>query len=127
MKKLIVDLDDTLSTTINGDYVNSQPILPVITKLKEYKKLGFEIIIQSSRNMRTYKSNVGKINIYTLPNIISWLNKYDIPFDEIYIGKPWCGFDGFYIDDKAVRPSEFVNNSYEQIQELLQKEKSKLI
>ncbi len=123
MKRLIVDLDDTISVTIKGDYINSKPVFQTIEKLKEYKAEGFEIVIYSSRNMRTYESNVGKINIFTLPNIIDWLRKYDIPFDEVYVGKPWCGFDGFYVDDKAIRPSEFINMSYEEIRDLLKKEK----
>ena len=98
-KRLVVDLDDTITITVNGDYQHSQPIQPTIDKLKEYKKAGFEIVIYSSRNMRTYEGNVGKINIHTLPNIVDWLNSHDVPYDEIIVGKPWCGFDGFYIDD----------------------------
>jgi capsule biosynthesis phosphatase len=124
MKKLIVDLDDTISITINGEYLNSVPIIPMIEKLNEYKLKGFEIIINTSRNMRTFNSNIGKINIYTLPNILQWLQKYDVPFDEIYIGKPWCGFEGFYIDDKSIRPSEFLKHSYDEIVEILEKEKT---
>jgi capsule biosynthesis phosphatase len=122
MKKLIVDIDNTLSITINSDYENSKPIISVISKLREYQKLGFTIVLFSSRNMRTFESNIGKINIHTLPKLISWLNKHEVPFDELLVGKPWCGHDGFYIDDRAVRPSEFVNHSYEEITELLSKE-----
>ena len=126
MKRLIVDLDDTVSITIKGDYINSSPIPEIIEKLKQYKEEGFEIVINSSRNMRTYESNLGKINIYTLPNIIDWLRKHDVPFDEVYVGKPWCGFDGFYIDDKSIRPSEFIKYSYDEIQEILKLEKEKI-
>lgn len=122
-KRLVVDLDDTITITVNGDYQHSQPIQPTIDKLKEYKKAGFEIAIYSSRNMRTYEGNVGKINIHTLPNIVDWLNSHDVPYDEIIVGKPWCGFDGFYIDDKSVRPSEFHSMTYEEIKEMLKKEK----
>lgn len=122
-KRLIVDLDDTITITVNGDYVNSKPIQPTIDMLKKYKEDGFEIVINSSRNMRTYEANVGKINIHTLPNILNWLDKHDVPYDEVIVGKPWCGFDGFYIDDKSIRPSEFHKLTYEQIQELLKKEK----
>lgn len=122
-KRLVVDLDDTITITEHGDYVNSKPIQPTIDLLKKYKEEGFEIVINSSRNMRTYEANVGKINIYTLPNIVKWLNDHDVPYDELLVGKPWCGFEGFYIDDKAVRPSEFHSMSYEQIMELIEKEK----
>ena len=61
MKRLIMDLDNTITLTENGDYKNAKPIVSVIEKLKEYKAQGFEIIISSSRNMRTYEGNVGKI------------------------------------------------------------------
>ena len=124
VKRLIVDLDNTISYTIKGDYVNSKPIEQTINMLRKYHDEGWEIIINSSRNMRTYEANVGKINIYTLPNIISWLNKYNVPYDEIIVGKPWCGYDGFYIDDKAIRPSEFHSMNEKEIHLLLEKEKS---
>ena len=120
-KRLIVDLDNTISYTIKGDYVNSKPIEQTINMLRKYHDEGWEIVINSSRNMRTYDANVGKINIYTLPNIISWLNKYNVPYDEIIVGKPWCGYDGFYIDDKAIRPSEFHSMNEKEIHKLLEK------
>ena len=125
MKRLIMDLDDTICSTSKGDYENSKPNQLVIEKLSKYKSEGFEIVIHTSRNMRTYKGNVGKINIHTLPNIINWLNKNNVPYDEIIIGKPWCGFEGFYVDDKSIRPSEFISKTYAEIQLLIDKEKNK--
>tara|TARA_E500000331_G_scaffold123539_1_gene121038 strand:+ start:3859 stop:4242 length:384 start_codon:yes stop_codon:yes gene_type:complete len=125
MKKLIVDLDNTISVTENSDYKNSRPLYELLNKLNLYRDKGFQIVIHTSRNMRTYNNNIGKINIHTLPNIVAWLDKYDIPYDEIYIGKPWCGNEGFYIDDRAIRPSEFNSLSYEKIIEILENEKIK--
>lgn len=113
-----MDLDNTITKTENGDYRNAQPINSVLEKLREYKAQGFEIIICSSRNMRTYEGNVGKINIYTLPLIIDWLNRHNVPYDEIYVGKPWCGHHGFYVDDRAVRPDEFSSLTYDEIRKL---------
>ena len=121
--KIVIDLDDTISVTEHGDYVNSNPVKKTVDMIRQYKEQGFYIVIHSARNMRTYNGEVGLINVHTLPNIISWLNKNDIPFDEIIVGKPWCGYDGFYVDDKAIRPSEFHSMSFEQIKELLNKEK----
>lgn len=125
MKRLIMDLDDTISWTKKGDYHNSQPISSVIKKMREYKNLGFDIVINTSRNMRTYEGNIGKINANTLPIIIEWLEKHNVPYDEIYTGKPWCGFEGFYVDDKSIRPSEFASLTVEEIDALLASEKSK--
>ena len=119
MKRLIFDLDDTLCTTQNGDYANAQPITEVIEKLRDYHRQGFTIVINTSRNMRTYQGNIGAINKNTLPIIIDWLARHDIPYDELYVGKPWCGFEGFYVDDKAIRPDELVKLSYVEICQLL--------
>lgn len=124
MKRLIVDLDGTVTLGNTSDYINVLPNLELIKSLNKYQQDGFTIVIATARNMRTYEGNVGKINIHTLPTIIEWLNKHDVPYDEIIIGKPWCGNEGFYIDDKSIRPSEFTSMSYEEIIQLLAKENS---
>ena len=69
--------------------------------------------------MKTYSGNIGQINVKTLPTIIKWLDQHDVPYDEVVVGKPWCGSDGFYIDDRAIRPNEFANLSYNEIRDLL--------
>ncbi|MCW0351354.1 capsular biosynthesis protein [Pantoea ananatis] len=124
MKKLIVDIDMTL-TKGKGENGYEDAIVnrDLLKKLREYKALGFTIVLNTSRNMNSFNNNVGLINKNTLPVIIKWLEENEIPYDEIYVGKPWCGHEGFYIDDKAVRPSEFINMSYDEIIELLRKEK----
>lgn len=123
MKKLIVDLDGTITLANTSDYENVLPNNEVIEQLRKYKSDGFTITIFTARNMRTYKGNVGEINIHTLPIIMKWLDTHNVPHDEIIVGKPWCGHDGFYIDDRAIRPSEFVSMSFEEITALINKEK----
>ena len=122
MKNLIIDLDGTLTIDSKASYQEKLPNIEVINQLKAYKEKGFNITIFTSRNMRTYEGNIGKINIHTLPIITEWLDKHSVPYDEVIVGKPWCGFDGFYVDDKSIRPSEFASMSYDEIQELLKKE-----
>lgn len=124
MKRLIVDLDGTLTQANTSNYNDVLPRKDVVDKLNEYKSDGFEIIICTARNMRTYEGNIGKINIFTLPTIIDWLDKYEVPYDEIIVGKPWCGHEGFYIDDRAVRPSEFTRLSLQEINELIEADKT---
>lgn len=119
MKTLIVDLDGTITIDTDCEYENKPVNKEMIKKLIEYRRMGFKIIINTSRNMKTYQGNIGKINVNTLPKIIEWLNKHNVPYDEIIVGKPWCGDEGFYIDDKAIRPNEFITKNYEEIQELL--------
>ncbi len=118
-------MDGTLTIDDNLPYEDKLINDRVVEACKNYKKKGFKIVVFTSRNMRTYEGNVGKINVNTLPKIIDWLEKHDVPFDEVYVGKPWCGQDGFYVDDKAVRPSEFASLSLNEIKKLLELEKEK--
>jgi capsule biosynthesis phosphatase len=125
MKNIIIDLDNTLTiecTEAEGGYSKKLANVSVVDACRKYREMGFKVIISTSRNMRTYNGNIGKINIHTLPKIIQWLDENEVPYDEIYVGKPWCGFEGFYVDDKAIRPSEFASMSYEEIIKLLDKE-----
>ena len=120
IKRIIVDIDDTL--TINNsssDYGLKKPRVDVIKKLKVYKKKGYEIILYSARNMKTFDGNLSKINKHTLPILIEWLDNHNVEFDGIIMGKPWCGEMGFYIDDNAIRPDEFLNMSEEDIHKLV--------
>lgn len=122
MKKIVIDIDGTLTIDSDCGY-QDKPVNPeVLRKCREYKDMGFEIILFTSRNMRTYEGNIGKINKHTLPVLLDWLKENDIPYDEVHVGKPWCGFEGFYVDDKALRPSEFASLSYDEIKDLLAKE-----
>jgi len=119
MKKLVMDLDNTITIESDLPYNDKKPNLEVIEKMKEYYSNGFSIAIYTARNMNSLKNNVGAITAITLPIIIDWLNKHDVPYDEIFVGKPWCGHGGFYVDDKAIRPNEFINLTHESIQSLV--------
>lgn len=119
MKRLIMDLDETICSKGAGSYEEAALRPHIKKKLEDYKALGFEIVISTSRNMRTFEGNVGKITANTLPIILKWLAKHEIPYDEIYVGKPWCGHDGFYVDDKSIRPDEFERLSYDEIKKLV--------
>ena len=118
-----MDLDETISRKSDGNsYDMATPRYDVIQRMHHYREIGFQICIFTARNMKTFNGNLGKINVHTLPVIIAWLDKHDVPYDEIIVGKPWCGHDGFYVDDRAIRPSEFVSMSLEEINGLLKNE-----
>jgi capsule biosynthesis phosphatase len=116
-RALVMDVDGTLCELRRPDqaYAEVQPIADVVARLREYRAQGFYIILQSSRNMRTYEGNVGLLTARTAPELIDWLARHDIPYDELHLGKPWPGRGGFYVDDRAVRPDEFCRLSYEEI------------
>lgn len=116
---LIFDIDNTICTTENGDYSNSTPNLPIVELIRLRKDEGFYIVLFTSRNMRSYDGSIGKINKFTVPVLVEWLFKHEIPYDELIVGKPWPGPDGYYIDDRSIRPSEFLTLSHKQILSLL--------
>ena len=117
--RLVLDIDGTLTNESNDDYPDKLVNMEVLETLRRYKAAGFTIVLFTSRNMRSFRGNIGLINVNTLPGIVEWLNRNGIPFDEIYVGKPWCGEQGFYVDDKAIRPDEFAKLTYKEICKLL--------
>ena len=116
-KVVVIDIDGTLCEIKSKEqsYLDVIPKFNILEKLNKMKQERFYIILYTSRQMRTYDGNIGKINANTGKILFQWLEKYDITFDEIYFGKPWCGKNGFYVDDKAIRPSEFEKLSYDEI------------
>ena len=118
--KLIFDVDGTLCPLKKPDekYIDLVPDSDMVEKLHEYKAGGATIVLFSSRNMKTYAGNLGLINANTAVTMQAWLDKWDIPYDEIYFGKPWPGPKGLYIDDRAVRPDEFLNHSFEELENI---------
>lgn len=122
-KVIVLDIDGTLChfKKKDEDYLDILPKQDVLDKMLEYRSQGFYIILFTARQMRTHEGNVGRINANTGKMLFEWLDKFNIPYDEIHFGKPWCGRNGFYVDDKAIRPDEFVNLSYEEILALVKK------
>lgn len=124
MNKIIIDLDNTIAGPKRESYLDCEPNMAVISRIREYKELGFDISVFTSRNMRTYEGNIGLINANTLPLIVEWLKMHAVPYDEIWVGKPWCGPAGFYVDDRAIRPEEFVSLDPNQVEDLLKEQVS---
>lgn len=73
--------------------------------------------------MNSYNGNIGLINANTAKILLKWLEKWSIPYDEIIYGKPWPGHLGFYVDDRAVRPSEFLQYSPEELDKICNRDR----
>lgn len=124
-RAIVMDVDLTLcEKDLNKPYSELKPKMSIVKKLKEYRKKGFYIILHTGRNMKTYNCNLGQINANTAPTLLVWLNKYDIPYDEIYYGKPWCGKRGFNVCDSTIRPDEFLTLTHSEILKKLTKSRS---
>lgn len=120
-KCIIIDLDGTLCPLKQPDqaYADLRPNQDVVERLRAYRDQGYYIIIHTSRHMRTYQGNLGLINAHTAGMTLAWLDRHAIPYDELYFGKPWPGTQGFYVDDRAIRPDEFLRHSPDEVRRLL--------
>lgn len=100
--RVIVDLDGTICELrkTNETYSEVLPKAGAIEFLKKLKSEGHTIVIYTARNMGSQDHNIGKV----LKNIglitLEWLDKYQIPYDEIFFGKP---NGDIIIDDRAMR------------------------
>lgn len=119
----VFDIDGTICPIkkTNENYSDLIPYDDIVKKIKYFKLQGAKVILYTSRNMNSFKNNIGKINKFTGPELMNWLSKWDIPFDEIHFGKPWAGNKGFYIDDRAIRPNELLENDLASIENILLK------
>lgn len=114
---IVMDVDGTLceKKLAHQSYDDVAPNTEVIARLREYREAGFYVILATARNMNTYSGNVGLLTANTARTLMTWLDKHNVPYDELHVGKPWAGKGGFYVDDKAVRPDEFVKLSYDEV------------
>jgi len=100
--RIVVDLDGTICPIKDSSqsYADLKPLPGAVERLKGWRKAGHIVIIQTARNMATQQSNLGKVMKNIGQITLSWLERYDIEYDEIYFGKP----NGqVYIDDRAFR------------------------
>lgn len=99
--RICFDFDNTLVTYPNtsGDYTSVEPIQKNIDFLKFLKKLGCTIIIYTARRMKTHNGDVGKVTADIGRITLDTLENFEIPYDELYFGKPYAHA---YIDDLAI-------------------------
>ena len=123
----VFDIDGTLCPIKKKEerYEDLVPYKNMVEKLRYYKNHGAKIVLFTSHNMNSYKGNLGVINKITAKILLDWLEKWEIPYDEIIYGKPWPGHKGFYVDDRTIRPDEFLNCSVDELDEICRHSKNK--
>ena len=119
----VFDIDGTICPIKKSDvkYEDLIPYSEIVDKIKYYHQNGAKIILFTSRNMNSYNSNIGLINKNTAKILLDWLEKWQIPYDEIIYGKPWPGHKGFYVDDRTIRPDEFLQKTPKEMNEICEK------
>lgn len=96
---LVIDIDDTILTVINRDFVNAIPKENIINKINMLHKLGTRIILFTARGMKSQDNNVVKAELKYRVITEDWLKRNGVKYDELLFGKPNADY---YVDDKAM-------------------------
>ena len=104
--RIVFDLDGVICELKkpSESYSEVIPKKKVIQKMRNLKNEGHYLIIHTARHMRTCEGNVAKVVEKIGKVTEEWLEKWNVPYDELIFGKP---YGDIYIDDLGV---EFSNN-----------------
>ncbi|MDC0856866.1 sugar phosphate nucleotidyltransferase [Candidatus Nitrosopelagicus sp.] len=104
--RIVFDLDGVICELKkpSESYSEVIPKKKVIQKMRNLKAEGHYLIIHTGRHMRTCDGDVAKV-IEKIGKITEdWLEKWEVPYDELVFGKPYADI---YIDDLGI---EFSSN-----------------
>jgi len=106
-KKLCIDFDDTICNRENSPIAGAKEIL------SKFKEDGYRILIGSSRmDTKLWGDQVH----FRVKEIRDWLEKHDIPYDDIVSYKPPADL---YIDDKGYHFGGNWNTTYEDVKKIV--------
>lgn len=104
-RTVVVDLDGTLMTPprpiidAEGELrTDGEPEPGAVDAMRTLHAAGWRIVVSSSRTWDRW----GPRRLVWIEQIRTWLERHDIPFDEVFVdaGKPAAAA---YIDDQAIR------------------------
>ena len=105
-KRIICDIDDTISMTTTRDWVNATPIWPVINKINKLYDQGWEIWLVTARGQLSFGGDIEKSEAINGPIIRAWMEKHGVKYHKLSFQK-FLG--AYYVDDKALTPEAFVD------------------
>lgn len=111
-KRIVCDLDDTISFCNDRNFSNATPNQSVIDKINELFKLGWEVFIVTARGCISCDSREDADSKYR-PQIETWLKDHGVNYTKLSFQKELAAY---YIDDKALRPDEFVELEIKNLQ-----------
>jgi len=108
-KRIICDIDDTISFTTNRDWEYAEPNTRLINKLNYLYNNGWEICYFTARGNISFSSR-DKADKFYRPIIEKWFEEHSVLYSELSFNKPLASY---YIDDKSITPEEFVKLNIE--------------
>ena len=110
-KRIVCDIDDTISFCKDRDWVNAKPNLSIIKKLISMHNDGWEIFLHTARGSLSAKTpDDARIKYESI--ITEWCEKHKVPYDKLIFGKPLAAY---YVDDKSLTPDAFLSLDIEQL------------
>lgn len=100
--RLAIDIDGTICRfrQEGESYSDVLPLPGAVEKLQQFRQNGHYLILLTARHMKTCGGNVGLVVARQGKTLFDWLEKHQIPFDEVWFGKPQADI---YIDDNGYR------------------------
>lgn len=104
-RRIICDIDDTISFTTSRDWKNAKPNKELIEKLNNLYDKGWEIVYASARGSLSCKSREEAKEKYETV-ILDWFKKNNVKYTRLSFMKE---LGMYYIDDKSITPNDFLN------------------
>lgn len=112
-KRIVCDIDDTISITLNRDWQHAKPIQPVIDKINKLYDQGWEIYLVTARGNLSCATREEADKKYR-PQIEKWLKEHGVKYTLLSFQKYLAAY---YVDDKGLTPEEFVNLEIKNLQD----------
>lgn len=102
------DIDNTICERKLGDktYATVEPFPEAIETLRWLKSEGHTIILNTGRHMKTCAGNQGKAFALQGKTLLDWLDKHQIPYDELWWSKPHADL---IVDDASHKHTDWAS------------------
>ncbi len=100
----IFDIDGTICTLTDGNYLFAEPIRNRIEVINNLFKEGHEIIIFTARGMKSFENNVDNVKNKWEELTKKQLAVWGVSYHKLILGKPAADL---YIDDKGINDRDF--------------------
>tara|TARA_R100000664_G_scaffold22411_1_gene31887 strand:- start:497 stop:835 length:339 start_codon:yes stop_codon:yes gene_type:complete len=105
-KTYVFDIDGTLCTNTEGDYLKAEPLYDRIKVVNILAKKN-KIVLFTARGMGRHQNDANKAieQFYELTK--KQLEDWGVQYHQLFLGKP---AGDYYIDDKGIKDAEFFDN-----------------
>lgn len=111
-KRIVCDIDDTISFTLNRDWDNAIPNQKVIDKINDLYSQGWEIFLVTARGSLSCTTRNDADTKYR-SQIEKWLNKHNVQYNSLSFNKYLASY---YVDDKSLTPEQFIELDIKSLQ-----------